>query len=249
MHVTAYKTKKVAPHDDLFAIIADSLPTDIPDNSIVAVSSKIVALCQGRVADPAKITKDELTQQEADWYLPRETNPFDVLVSIKGGVFIASGGVDESNGNGLYVLWPENVQESANKIREFLCTHYHKKHIGVIITDSRLLPLRWGVTGVCLAPSGFAILRDYVGKPDIFGRLMKVEKVNVADTLAVAAVGEMGEGAEQTPLAVISDASFVEFVDGNPTREELRYLATDMHREVFTPILTSVDWKKGKGGK
>lgn len=249
MQIISYKTKKVIAGDDLFQVLLDSLPKELSENSVVAVTSKIVALCEGRVADPAKVTKDQLTEQEAELYLPRETNPFNVLVSIKHGTFIASGGVDESNGNGMYVLWPEDVQKSANEIREFLRSKYNKKNIGVIITDSRLTPLRWGVTGVCLAPSGFKILKDYVGKPDIFGRLMKVEKLNVADTLAAAAVGVMGEGAEQTPIVVISDVPFVEFVDRSPTQEEMGYLATDMTKEVFTPLLTSVDWKKGKGYK
>lgn len=249
MQVNAYKTKKVVVGDDLLQLLTDSLPKEIPDNSVVAVTSKIIAICEGSVADPAKITKDELTKLEAELYLPRETNPFNVAISIKHGTFIASGGVDESNGNGMYVLWPKDVQESANKIREFLCRHYKKKHIGVVITDSRLSPLRWGVTGVCLSHSGFEILKDYVGTPDIFGRLMRVEKLNVADTLAVAAVGVMGEGAEQTPLALITDVPFVAFTGQNPTPEELRYTVTDMRKEVFTPLLTSVVWEKGKGGK
>ena len=39
----------------------------------------------------------------------------------------------------------------------------------------------------------------------------KVTKVDVVNALASAAVLVMGEGAEQTPLAVISDVPFVEF--------------------------------------
>ena len=247
MHVTAYKTKKVAPHDDLFAILVESLPADIPDNSIVAVSSKIVALCQGRVADPTTVTKDQLVEREAELYLPRSMNKYDFSLSIKHHTFIASGGVDESNGNGLFVLWPEDPQRAANDIRTFLQQQYGKKHIGVIITDSKTSPLRWGVTGVAITYSGFQLLNSYVGKPDIFGRLLKVEKVNVADTIAAAAVGEMGEGNEQTPLAVVSDIPWVTFVDQDPTPDELASLRIALEDDMYAPLLTSVAWKKGKG--
>lgn len=248
MTITAYKTKKIDIGDDILQILSDSLPVVLPENAIVAVTSKIIALCEGRVADLHTITKNELAEQEADYFLPRETNPFNVLVSIKNNTFIASGGVDESNGNGKFVLWPKNPQQSANEIREFLCKKYNKKFIGVVITDSRLSPLRWGVTGISLGYSGITLLKDYAGTPDVFGRLLKVEKLNVVDTLAVAAVGVMGEGAEQTPLAVIQDIPFATFTGRNPTPEELKNTQIDMHHEVFTPLLTSVDWKKGKGG-
>lgn len=249
MLVTPHKTRKVIAGDDLFVILAESLPSVLPEKSVIAVSSKIIALCEGRVADPKDKTRDELAEEEAELYLPRATNPFDVMVTIKHNTLIASAGIDQSNANGQYVLWPKDPQQSADIIREFLCKQYKRKYIGVIVTDSRLSPLRWGVTGVSIAYSGFVPLNDYVGKPDVFGRLLRVEKVNVADTLAAAAVGVMGEGDEQTPLAVITDASFVSFLDRSPTQAERDALTIDMYHEVFTPLLASVAWKKGKGGK
>lgn len=245
MQVTPYKTKKIVEGDNLFDIIDMSLPKDIPDKSVVAITSKIIAICDGRVEDPKTTTRDELAINEAEYYLPRETNPYDVMITIKQSTFIASSGIDQSNGNGKYVLWPKDVQKSANDIRKFLTTKYHGQQVGVILTDSKTNPLRWGVTGIALSHSGFSMLNSYIGKPDIFGRLLKVEKVNVADTLAASAVGVMGEGNEQTPLAVIYDIPWVEFVDRNPTEEELDLLKTDLHDDIYAPILTSVEWKKG----
>lgn len=235
--------------DNLFKILAESLPKDLPDKSIVAVASKIIALCEGRVADPEKVTRDELVEQEADYYLPRDTNPFDVAITIKNSTFIASAGVDQSNGNGQLVLWPKDVQASANSIRQHIAKSFGLREIGVIVTDSKLSPLRWGVTGVALSHSGFAAIRSYIGKKDVFGRELRVEQVNDADTLAAAAVGVMGEGDEQTPLAVVTDIPFIQFQDHNPEGKEQLAQMVDMHHEVFTPILTSVNWKKGKGGK
>lgn len=249
MLVTPYQTKKIVAGDDLFAILKESLPSVLPEKSVVAVSSKIIALCEGRIADPAKVTRDELAIEEAEYYLPRETNPFDVMVTIKNNVMIASSGIDQSNADGQYVLWPKDVQESANMIRAYIAKSKGLREIGVIITDSKLSPLRWGVTGVALAHSGFQAIRSYVGKPDVFGRPLKVETVNDADSLAAASVNVMGEGDEQTPLAVISDIPYVTFVDKDPIGKESLPTMIDMHHEVFTPLLTSVSWKRGKGGK
>lgn len=247
MQVRAYKTKKVVAGDDLFAMLAASLPEKLPENAVVAVSSKIVAICEGRVADPKKVHRDELAEKEADYYLPRETNPFDVMITVIDSTFLASAGIDESNGNTMLVLLPRNVQKAANDIREFLRSHFHVKNLGVIITDSKLSPLRWGVTGIALSHSGFLAIRSYVGKPDVFGRLLRVETVNDADSLAAAAVNVMGEGDEQTPLALITDIPHVAFVDRNPVGKESLPKMIDMQHEVFTPILTSAPWKKGKG--
>lgn len=224
-----------------------SLPASLPEKCIVAVTSKIVSLCEGRVVDIDETIKDTLIHEEAEWYLPRETNPFNVCVTIKNSVFIGGAGIDESNGNGKYVLWPKDVQKSANTIRELLKRRFNLTNVGVIITDSRLSPLRWGVTGVALSHSGFLPINSYVGKPDIFGRLLKFETSNIADMLAVSAVGVMGEGNEQTPLALIEAVEMVEFVDRNPTSEESLPIMGDMHGDVFSPMIEAVAWKKGEG--
>ena len=63
--------------------------------------------------------------------------------------------------------------------------------------------------------------------------------------VGTAAVSEMGEGDEQQPIAVITDASFVSFQDRNPTNEELHALKIALDDDVYASLLTSVSWKKG----
>ena len=87
--------------------------------------------------------------------------------------------------------------------------HYGVKKLGVLITDSRVFPLRAGVTGVALGYTGFKGLRDYRSKKDLFNRPLTMTQTNVADCLASAAVLVMGEGAERTPLGIITDAPIV----------------------------------------
>ena len=56
----------------------------------------------------------------------------------------------------------------------------------------------------------------------------------------------MGEGNEQTPIAVISDVPFVEFQDRNPTKEEIEELKINIDDDLYAPLLKSVNWRKGK---
>jgi dihydrofolate synthase / folylpolyglutamate synthase len=72
-----------------------------------------------------------------------------------------------------------------------------------VLTDSRTMPLRRGVTGIALSYWGFRALRNLIGRPDIFGRPMKMTQMNLADGIAGAAVMMMGEADERTPLAVV----------------------------------------------
>lgn len=246
MKVTPIKTHKITPKDDLFAVL-DNYIIQLPERSVVAVASKIVAITEGRVVKKiSEGQKDDLAKQEADSYLPRVYNQYGFMITIKRNIIVASAGIDESNGNGYFVLWPNDPQESANKIREYLVKKFKLQYVGVIITDSKLSPLRWGVTGVAVSHSGFAALNSYIGKPDIFGRKLRAEKVNIADSLATAAVIEMGEGNEQQPLAIIEGASLVRFQKRNPREKELDGLKIAVEDDVYASLLKSVKWEKGK---
>lgn len=247
MKVSGIKTHQITEKDtDVLAILDKYLPT-LKEKSIVAVTSKIIAICEGRMAEDTDEIRDKLVEEEAAYYLPRHSHKYDFCISIKNHTFVATAGIDRSNGNGKLVLWPKDPQESANKIREFICQRKNIKDIGVVITDSKTSPLRWGVTGTAIAHSGFEALKSYIGVPDVFGRPLHFEKLNIAESLAASAVIVMGEGAEQTPLAVIEDVPFVKFKNQNPTEKELQDLQIELEDDVYYPLLTSVKWKKGKG--
>jgi putative folate metabolism gamma-glutamate ligase len=248
MIVNAYKTSPVSPGDKLDRILDEYLPT-IPERSVVVVTSKIVSLAENRVVpDDGKTDKRDLIHAEADAYLedPDYYDHYHITISIKNSNLVASAGIDESNGNGNFILWPENPIASAKQIWSHLRTKLNLHHLGIIITDSHTTPLRWGVTGTAIAWCGFEPLIDYTGKPDIYGRLFKFEKTNVIDSLATAATLVMGEGNEQTPLAVISDIPFVTFTDHAPTPAEIASLHIDIHDDIYAPLLTKVPWQNRK---
>ncbi len=247
MQINPIKTRSIIPGDGstLEAILAEYV-TDLKENSVVLVTSKIVSICEGRFIKVGTVDKDELIITESERYLPRIKNKFNVAVTIAHGIFGANAGIDESNANDYYVLWPEDPQASANRIRVYLRQKFGLKNLGVVITDSKTTPLRWGVTGISLAHSGFLALKDYIGTPDIFGRQFQFEKLNVADSLATAGVLAMGEGNEQTPLAIVSDIPTITFQENDPTLEELKSLEISIDEDVFGDFLKNAQWEKGK---
>ncbi len=159
MKVTALKTKKITPKDTDILEILDRYLLRLKDRSVVAVTSKIVAICEGRVVPEKSGGKDKLIIREAEYYLPRTSSRYNIMLTVKGNAINFSSGIDESNTGGYFVLWPKDPQKSANTIREYLIKKHKKKNIGVVICDTASVPLRWGQRGVfVLAHSGFAAL-------------------------------------------------------------------------------------------
>jgi F420-0:gamma-glutamyl ligase len=278
--IRAIKTAVLRPpKDDLLRAIAEAIPTRqglgprahprsqsgsrselLCEKSIVVVTSKVVSIWQGRCVpasaagtDPARARreKDALTMREADLYLPRAATPGAwCMHTIKNNIFIPSAGVDESNADGYYILWPRDVAGAARTLWTWLRRRYGVRELGVIITDSHTIPLRRGVLGISLAHYGFSPLRDYRGEGDLFGRALKMTQKNIPDALAAAAVVLMGEGAERTPLALITDVPWVEFTS-RPARSAKPFSSFEIRtrEDLYYPLLSAMKWKKGRGGK
>lgn len=248
MRIQAIKTRKfLPPKDDLWDLLSGI--KKLKENSVVAVTSKVVAIGEGRCIPLGSIEKDELIAKEADKYLPRKPNEL-TMYTVKNNLLVAAAGIDESNADGYYILWPKNPELSAKKIWEFLKKKFKLKNFGVIITDSRVTPLRRGVLGMAISYFGFKPLRDYRGTKDLFGRKFEMETTDIPDCLATAAVLEMGEGAECQPLAVITDVPYVEFIEEKykPKDPDSSFEIPEKE-DLFYPFLSSVPWKKGGSGK
>lgn len=245
MIVTSIKTHKITSEDKDILEILDKYILALEENSVLAITSKIVSITEGSLAKMGDVDKEELVKKESESYLPKKSNKYNVIFTIKNNVIVASSGIDETNGDGFFVLWPNNPFEAANKIREFLRKKFKVKNLGIVITDSKTTPLRWGVTGFSLSYSGIKPVKNYIGDVDLFGRKFEYTKTSIIDGLAAAAVLVMGEGTEQTPLAVISDIPFVEFCENNPSPEEIVGLKIDIKDDLYAPLLMSADWQKG----
>lgn len=251
MLITSIKTRVlVPPQDDLPAVIKKALPR-IRERSVLVITSKVVSIWQGRCIPKENYPdKDDLIKKEADWYLPREKAPHGwVMHTIKHNIFIPSAGVDESNANNHYILWPKNPKKTAKTLWQWACRTYRVREVGIIISDSHSIPLRRGMMGLALSHYGFRPLKEYRGTKDLFGRELKMTQANFPDALASAAVLAMGEGRESTPLAIIRDIPAIRF-SSRPYRSRRPHSSFEIKtkEDLYYPLLSSVPWKKGGGG-
>ncbi|MBP7006439.1 MAG: coenzyme F420-0:L-glutamate ligase [Candidatus Pacebacteria bacterium] len=232
MQIKTFKTRVFKEREDLIKFILDYVKK-IPEKSVLVITSKIVALSEGRT----KVIKDqkekiEIIKQESDFMFRTKYT----WLTIKDGMVMASAGVDESNAKGKLILLPKDSFKSAEYIRKELKKHFKIKNLGILITDSRIFPLRAGIVGVALGYSGFKGVRDYRGKKDIFGRILKFSRTDVADSLATAAVLPMGEGDERQPIALVTDSN-VEFRDKVDKKELKINIKEDLYMPFFQGFL------------
>src|SRR5579872_4846047 len=121
MKIKSYKTHIVELGESLVNIITQYIPK-VSEGSVLVITSKILSVCQNRVVRKQDVVnKFQLIQQEADLYLEGDySKKYGVCLTIKNGILIPTAGIDESNSNGNYVLYPINIQEEATLIWEAL---------------------------------------------------------------------------------------------------------------------------------
>jgi putative folate metabolism gamma-glutamate ligase len=243
MRVESIKTHKIDKNDVISKILDQYIKT-VEEEDIIVITSKIISIVQGRLVAKNIISKRSLVYKEADLVLETDVNPYDLYLTIKNDVLIPSAGIDESNIDGFYVLYPEDVQETAAQIWEYLKKQHNVQKLGIVITDSHTTIMRRGVTGIALGWCGFEPLYSYINKPDLCGNPLRVTQVNILDSLATAAVFVMGEGNEQTPLAIIRDAPKISFLNRIPTVEEQKAIVISMDEDLYAPLLRSANWSK-----
>ena len=243
MNISVIKTNVIQPSVQQLTDVLDEHILKLEENSVVAISSKIVSLCEGSVVRTKSATKDQLVKQNAQYYLNRSASKYYAMLTITHNTLIGSAGIDESNCADHYVLWPKNPLNDAKLIASYLRTTHNIQNVGVLIVDSISRPLRIGIIGTSIAHWGFNELNSYIGAKDIFGKTMHTSSVNVAECLATSAVFAMGEGAEQTPIAIMTEIENITF---NSNLGNSCYIAppTTVQDDVYAPMLLSVKWRK-----
>lgn len=207
-------------HDTLKGALADA-QVSLQDGDILAVSSKYAAIAEGRYVDLESVVVSpagaalaqrynmnprmaQLVYQEADHIFGGIQLGF--LLTLKDGIVSPNAGLDRSNiPNGQVVLFPSDPYRTAADIRAYARAQW-SADVGVVLTDSWLVPGRWGTTGIALAAAGFRPVQDERGKADLFGNPMQVTQRGIADQLTVCAQMVMGERDEATPFAVIRNS-------------------------------------------
>ncbi len=228
----ALPTRILRVGEDLADFVLEHLrDAEVKEDTVLAVTSKIVSLAEGALVPTDSIGKAELVERESDVFLGPAA--YGTFLTVKDGLFIPSAGIDESNAEGaFYILYPRDAYASARALGERLRRELGLKRLGVILTDSHTQPLRRGVTGIGLSHWGFKATRTLIGEPDLFGRALKMTYVNVLDSLSVTAVYAMGEAAEARPLALVR-ADGVEFTDSGDASE----IRIPPEEDIYWPVL------------
>ncbi|MBU1039077.1 coenzyme F420-0:L-glutamate ligase [Patescibacteria group bacterium] len=240
MLIKPIKTRVFKPKNNLLKFINQHVKK-LKNGDVLVITSKIVSLAQGRVKKTINNkTRERLIKQESQ-FIMRGVRTW---LTVKDGVVMTSAGVDRSNGNGQIILLPKNSFAVAQKIRLALLKKFKLKNLGVLITDSRSLPLRAGSLAVAMGYAGFKGLVPKKGSYDMFKQPLKTTRINIGDSLATAAVLAMGETNEQTPLAIVNGAPII-FTDKKINRREL--IINPLHdnfKPFFDKLSTSRKLKK-----
>ncbi len=210
-------------HDAAFDLVTTLInalqddETQLEYGDVIAISSKYAAISEGRVVAMADVQISAEAQALAQRY---HMNPVIVqlvmqeadhifggiegfLLTVKDGILSPNAGLDRSNiPNGYVVLFPKDPYALAAAIRQEIRSRLGVE-VGVILTDSWLMPGRLGTSGVALATAGFNPIQDERGKEDLFGNPMQVTQRGLADAICVCAQMVMGERDEATPIAVV----------------------------------------------
>jgi F420-0:gamma-glutamyl ligase len=245
MEVIGVRTRILnPPKDDFYEVLRESL-RDVRDGDIVLVSSKVLAIHQGRCISVKDTSLDDLVEKESEGVISyyNEVLKKHFRITLKQSTLISSAGIDQSNGNGYYILWPEHSTEFCKEIRAYLCERFSLSRLAVICVDSHSLPLRYGAVGIAIGYYGMKPLKHYKGKKDLFQRKFKVERSNLIDMLASSGTLVMGEGREQMPIAIVRNMEGIEFIDYD-SREEF---FVEPENDMYWPMLKV--FKKGENEK
>jgi coenzyme F420-0:L-glutamate ligase / coenzyme F420-1:gamma-L-glutamate ligase len=193
----------VAPGDDLAAEIAAAAPADLADGDVLVVAHKIVSKAEGRVRQLNEIEPGDraralaaahgkdarLVQAVLDESAELLRAVDGVLICLtRHGFVCANAGVDQSNAAaaGELVLLPEDPDASARRLRAGIAAARDVRP-AVIVADSFGRAWRIGQTDVAIGVAGMTAVEHWHGRPDAFGRELRVSAIAIADAAAAAA--------------------------------------------------------------
>ena len=193
----------VQPGDDLSALVAAAAPPDLAAGDVLVVAHKVVSKAEGRVRDLESIEPGERAlalagEHRKDARLVQAVlDESAELLRARDGVLIcetrhgfvcANAGVDQSNASrpGELILLPEDPDTSARRLRAGIESARGVRP-AVVISDSFGRPWRLGQTDVALGAAGLVALDEWSGRPDAYGRELRVTAIAIADSAAAAA--------------------------------------------------------------
>jgi coenzyme F420-0:L-glutamate ligase/coenzyme F420-1:gamma-L-glutamate ligase len=209
----------------------------------VVVAHKVVSKAEGRIRrldeiEPGERARELAAEHAKDVRLVQAVldESAEVLRAAGGtlvcvthqGFVCANAGVDQSNATeapGELVLLPEDPDGSARRLRTGLEDALGVRP-AVVIADSFGRAWRLGQTDVAIGAAGLVPLDQWIGRPDGFGRDLRVTSIAVADSIAAAADLARAKDSLEPAVLVRGLERFVTEDDG-PGAAALRRPAED----------------------
>lgn len=218
------KIPAVERGDDVAGLVLDGLRRlrrRLKSGDVVVIAQKIVSKAEGRTVDLATVTpsarakalarKSDKDPRVVELILAESSEVLRVrkgliVVAHRQGFVLANAGIDQSNvvadGTERALLLPRDPDASCRRLRKQLKVKTGAD-IAVIINDSVGRAWRLGTVGTALGAAGLPSLLDLRGKPDLFGRILRVTQVGLADQIASAAALVQGEAGEGMPIVLV----------------------------------------------
>ena len=231
--------REIGIDDNFVDLILES--SEINDGDILVFSQKIVSKNEGRILSLSSVNPSLLANGIASSYgkdprlielilseserIVRMENGI-IIVKTKHGFVCANAGIDESNvQDGYATLLPKDPDKSASLLKERI-EQKTRKNISVIISDTFGRPFRLGQTDVAIGIAGLEPILDYNGKPDTFGKIMRVTAIAVADEICSASELVMGK-VEKCPIVIVRNYSY------NFSNAKIQELLRSEHDDLF----------------
>jgi len=207
--------------DDIAKTIVDVASKNglrLEEGDVIVVAQKIFSKAEGRVIKLGEVTPSKKAKELAEVIgkspefveiVLRETKRIVkasheiLLVEDRRGLISINAGIDKSNvqGRDNFAFLPENPDESAENCRSRI-RELTGRSVGVIVCDTYSRPFRRAQVNFAIGFAGIAPFRDYRGKRDLFGQVLRVKNIAVVDELAASAELLMGQGREARPVVI-----------------------------------------------
>lgn len=229
--------------DDLARIIVETTEKNglkIQDCDVIVIAQKIFSKAERRIVNildvkpsrraislAKKVKKNakfvELVLKETKRVLKASSET--LLVEDIRGLICINAGIDKSNveGSDNFALLPLNPDKSTEECRSEI-KRLTGKDVVVIMCDTYSRPFRRGQVNFAIGIAGISPFRDYRGKPDLFGQILKVKNIAVVDEIVAAAELLMGQGDEARPVVMLRGLD-ESAIFGERTRVEELYIS------------------------
>ena len=190
----------------------------IQNRDVVVIAQKIVSKAEGMVVDLKSITPSAFAKaickstgkdpRHIETIL-RETESIvrmrqgHLIVQTRHGFVCANAGVDRSNveNDDSVTLLPVDPDKSACEIRRRI-RDLTGADVGVIVSDTFGRAWRIGQVDIAIGVDGLRPAQDYRGTKDMFGHVLNVTQIAIADELASAAELAMKKS-DRVPVVIV----------------------------------------------